>query len=164
VAHLGLDFVGWKGAGRLWRAASAAPVGTGRRTAIVDVRSVGAREWAAWAAPGGLVEVEEGCLGSRSSWTRSSTRLPPMAPVGGSGESWEDRREGRGGSGVKKGSCYDLERGGTEGETTAGSSRTASGSAAIAGAARPAHALVRGAGRADSTVSRRACRLGRSAA
>jgi hypothetical protein len=52
VAHLGLDFFGWKGAGRLRRAALAAPVGTGRRNASAGVRSVGARKWAAWATLG----------------------------------------------------------------------------------------------------------------
>jgi hypothetical protein len=53
-----LDLRPSKGAGRLRRVASAAPVGTGRRTASAGVRSVGAREWAAWAALGELVEVE----------------------------------------------------------------------------------------------------------
>jgi hypothetical protein len=47
-----LDLRSSKGAGRLRRVASVAPVGTGRRTASAGVRSVGAREWAAWAAPG----------------------------------------------------------------------------------------------------------------
>jgi hypothetical protein len=58
-----LDLGPSKGAGRLRRVASAAPAGTGRWTAGAGVRSVGAREWAAWAAPGGLVEVEEGLIG-----------------------------------------------------------------------------------------------------
>jgi hypothetical protein len=38
------------------------------------------------------VEVEEGCLGSQSAWTRSSPRLPPMAPAGGLGAGGEVRR------------------------------------------------------------------------
>jgi hypothetical protein len=38
MAHLGLDSVGRTGAGRLRRAASAAPVGTGRRTASAGAR------------------------------------------------------------------------------------------------------------------------------
>jgi hypothetical protein len=85
-----------EGGGAARWAASAAPVGTGLRTASAGVCSVVAREWAAWAAPGGLVEVEEGCLGSRSAWTRSSPRLPPMAPAGGSGAGGEDRRRADG--------------------------------------------------------------------
>jgi hypothetical protein len=68
--------------------------------------------------------------------------------------------------GLNRRSAYDSKRGGT-GETTAGSSRTTSGSAAGMGTARRAHALGRGAGSAgsaDSAVPRRACCLGRSAA
>jgi hypothetical protein len=72
---LGVDFIGWKGAGRLRRAASAAPVGTGRRAASAGVRSAWARQWAARAAPGGRVEVEEGGSGLRSAWNRGSPRL-----------------------------------------------------------------------------------------
>jgi hypothetical protein len=64
-----------EGAGRPRRAASVAPVGTGRRAASVGVRLVWARKWAARAAPRGLGKVEEGCLGSRSAWNRSSPRL-----------------------------------------------------------------------------------------
>jgi hypothetical protein len=53
VAHLGLNFNGWKGAGRPRRAASAATVGNDRRAASAGARLAWARKWAARAAPGG---------------------------------------------------------------------------------------------------------------
>jgi hypothetical protein len=52
-----------EGVGRPRRAASAVPVGTGRRAASAGVRLVWARKWAAGAAPGGAREGGGGLLG-----------------------------------------------------------------------------------------------------
>jgi hypothetical protein len=58
-----LDLGPRKGAGRLRRVGSVAPVGAGHWTASAGVRSVGAREWAAWGAPIGLEEAPKGLAG-----------------------------------------------------------------------------------------------------
>jgi hypothetical protein len=85
VAHLELDFNGWNGAVRPWRAASAAPVGTDHRAASAGARLACERKWAARAAHGGArggggglfglaVGLEPKLAAAARSWRRRMAR------------------------------------------------------------------------------------------
>jgi hypothetical protein len=75
VAHQGLDFVGWKG----WGGPGERPRRC--RSALAAGLPAPACAWSGHGSGrlgqllGGLGKVEEGCLGSRSAWNRSSPQL-----------------------------------------------------------------------------------------
>jgi hypothetical protein len=115
VAHQGLDFVGWKG----WGGPGERPRRC--RSALAAGLPAPACAWSGHGSGrlgqllGGLGKVEEGCLGSRSAWNRSSPQLLCLGTGGRHGRQLGGpTRRGRG-SGRFIEELSDSGQGGTEG-------------------------------------------------